>query len=293
MYDDAIINSYSPDDWLLGELARKRPEYFLAEWLLKGGDLDSWREKLTSGLRAALALDSVEPVERDVKLLDRYEDDGITFDRLLITTETGVSVPALMLLPHTWDLPLPGVVVCPDRGESKFATVLPRWTMPGDPDRSLVRRLVDDHNIVLVIDPIGGGERAANELGQAAVGAWMGRPLLGRAVHEAICGIDVLEPMQQVATDRLAVVGFGTGGAAALHALALDKRFRVGAVSGQLGSHADRVRHLIKHRWQGIEDQLLTMCPGVFGLAELSDVASLCAPQPLMMIHAEGDPGCP
>ena len=93
--------------------------------------------------------------------------------------------------------------------------------------------------------------------------------------------------------DRLAVLGTGAGGATALYALALDKRFRVGISAGQLGTHTDKVAHLIKHGWQGLDALAATMCPGVFAQAELSDIASLCAPQPLMMLHAPADRACP
>lgn len=286
------IHSYSPDDWLMLELAGHTPK-----WPLTGrkddADLDEWRDGLTADLRRALGLNSVEPVDRNLRVLDRYEDDGLTFERTLYDAAPGVTVTALLLLPHTRELPVPCVIFCPDRGQSKYATVLPRWTLPGDPERSLVRRLIDDNVAVFVMDPVGAGERSANEQAQAAAGAWLGRPLLGRWVADLLAGIDILLPRQELRSDRLAVAGLGAGGATALHSLALDKRLRVGVVGGQLAGYADRLRHLIATRWEGLDAELPAMCPDALRLGELWDVAGLCAPQPLMMLHSPEDRSCP
>jgi predicted esterase len=289
----AFTHSLSPEDWLLGRFRGLEPKWSL-ECLRADADLDAWRTGLAADLRAALALDGVEPVDPDVKLLDRYEDRGITVERILFDSEPGVTVPGLILLPHTLELPQPAVIVCPDRGRGKASALLqPLWSDPDEPDRSLVRRLLDENLIVATLDPVGSGERSAPELPQIAAGGWLGRPLLGRWVRDVLQLIDFLDDRQEVDSKRFATVGFGSGGAVALHAMALDGRLRVGVVGGMLASNADRLTALAADGWQRLPELMHLMAPGLATLADVPDIASLCAPQPLLMLHAIDDPACP
>ena len=163
----------------------------------------------------------------------------------------------------------------------------------GGPDETMVRRLLDEGLVVLAPDAVGAGERHAEELPQVVAGAWLGRPLLGRWVHDALCAIEVLAERQEVEASRLAVLGVGPGGATALYAMALDERLRVAVVGGQLAGYADRLQALCAQRWEPLVGEMHAMVPGGLRLAELYDVAALCAPQPLLMAHTPGDVVCP
>ncbi len=284
------LPSLSPEEWLLGELDRRAPKWSLARWR---GDLGEWRDGLTAALSEILGLGRAEAGELDVKLLDRYERQGVTIERLLYNSEPGVAAPACLLLPHGVEWPRPAVVLCHDRGPGKMSALIEPRAGKGDPGQTLAHRLLAEGFIVMVPDALGYGERKAEESAQALVGAWLGRPLLGRWVHDVRRAADVLADRQEVVASRLAIAGLGIGGTTALHAMAVDERFRVGVVGGQLGSYADRIRALSAAAWRGLEEELPSLAPGLLAAAELEDVACLCAPRPLMMLHAPTDRWCP
>lgn len=289
----AFTHSLSPEDWLAERFGAERPKWSLAQ-LGRDADPDAWRRGLSSDLRCALGLDRVEPVDPAPKLLDRYEESGVTVERILYSSEPDVSVPALILLPHAPTLPQPAVIVCHDRGPGKSSALLqPSWSDPGEPERSLVRRLLDEQFIVAIPDAVGSGERSGPELPQFGLGGWLGRPLLGRWVHDALSLVSLLDERQEVDSKRLAIVGTGPGGAVALHAMALDRRLRVGVIGGQLASNADRVIALAAEAWRPLPEVLYLMVPGLATLADVPDLACLCAPQPLLMLHTTQDAACP
>jgi len=285
------VHSLSPDDWLLSELDRLTPEWSLAAWPADG-DEQEWRSGLRQALRGALGLDYAQPVEREVKLLDRSACEGVTVERILYNSEPGTTVPALLLIPHVEELPQPAVVLCYGPGAGKSSALGGPSAIEDGPDQPLARRLLGEGLIVIVPDLVCAGERQATQRAQAAVGNWLGRPLLGRWVQDALCAVDVLSERQEIEASRLAVVGLGPGGAAALHAMALDERLRVGVIGGQLARYADRLRLLRGEDWRGLADQLYAMVPGGLRLGELEDTASLCAPRPLLMSHSPDDAGC-
>jgi dienelactone hydrolase len=282
-------HSLSPEDWLLAQLGNAVPKWSLAAWS-DDGRLGDWRAGLIADLRQLLGLDRAQPAELDLRMLDRYEEQGVTVERLLYNSEAGVTVAACLLLPHTLDLPQPAVLLCHDRGPGKASALAAPNASPGDPGRTLARRLLDEKLIVMVPDAVCYGERSADEAPQAIVGAWLGRPLMGRWAGDVLRAVDVIAERQEVTPGRVAVAGLGLGGAIALHAMALDERLRAGIVSGQLCGWADRARALSAAGWRGLEQELPVVTPGLAALAELDDIAALCAPRPLAMVHASDEP---
>ena len=284
--------SLSPEDWLLSRFRKLVPRWSL-EALPGNSDLAAWRGALTADLRAALGLAAEPEGPPEVRLLDRRQERGYTVERLLYEAEPGVTVPALLLLPHTLELPQPAVILCPGAEGKNAALTTPFGSGPDDPDRSLARRLLDEDLIVAVPDALCAGERAAPEWPQIAAGGWLGEPLLGRGVRETLRLVDYLVERQEIDAARLGLAGFGAGGATALHAMALDRRLRVGVVGGMLAGNADRVLALAGESWRGLPECLHLMAPGLAALADVPDIAGLCAPQPLRMLHTLDDPGCP
>jgi fermentation-respiration switch protein FrsA (DUF1100 family) len=112
-------------------------------------------------------------------------------------------------------------------------------------------------------------------------------------VRDVLALLPILCERQEIDATRLAVCGSGAAGAAALHAMALDRRLRAGVIGGQLALNEDRVTALMADEWRSLPEAVHLLAPGLAALADTPEVAALCAPQPLLMLHTPDDANCP
>ena len=95
--------------------------------------------------------------------------------------------------------------------------------------------------------------------------------------------LDYLLTRPEVDPDRVGSMGLSIGGFRSAHLFALDPRVRVGVVAGWMPSYPrqmfDRFRH---HTW-------MVYVPGLLDYMDVPDVASLSAPNPLMVLNCEQD----
>ena len=87
----------------------------------------------------------------------------------------------------------------------------------------------------------------------------------------------------EVDLDRLGCVGLSTGGTLALFAVALDERIKVAVVSGYLTSLYEQT--FVRGDTCGSQ-----IVPNLSRWAELSDIACLIAPRPLLIESGTEDP---
>ncbi|HKI21166.1 MAG TPA: dienelactone hydrolase family protein, partial [Isosphaeraceae bacterium] len=106
----------------------------------------------------------------------------------------------------------------------------------------------------------------------------LGRHIIGYEVQKVLALVDLLSRQQSAGTRRkIAIFGYGEGGAIALYAAALDPRIDAVCVSGYFGDRNDI--------WRQPADR------NVFGLLEQfgdAEVASLVAPRTLIVEAAKG-----
>jgi dienelactone hydrolase len=108
---------------------------------------------------------------------------------------------------------------------------------------------------------------------------FLGRPLLGMRVADALEVSAYLRSRPDVDTRRIAVVGRGWAGVVALFAAALDPGIQAAAVEGIPASYGEIARSEI------YQQPVSLMLPGVLRDFDLPDVAGAVAPRALLVLN--------
>jgi dienelactone hydrolase len=208
--------------------------------------------------------------------------------RLVFDTESTMSVPAYLLVPHArHGAPAgPAVLAIHGHGPGKSLVCGIDDGGPGDDYAHVLATL---GYVVLAPDLRGFGERAEwmpddhYHCDWDLVCATMaGVVPLERNLWDLARALDVLCAHPAVDPERVGVAGLSYGGTCALFLAALDTRVRAVVVSGYLSSWA--AAHRVP--WNMCGSQVL---PGQLGALEHVDVAALLAPRPLLVESGTGD----
>jgi cephalosporin-C deacetylase-like acetyl esterase len=189
-------------------------------------------------------------------------------ETLLIETESGIRIPARLLLPS---------------GSGKHAATIYVNSGGKDADPNAIESLRQKGQVVLAIDPRGWGESAPAkgsggysgmyQLAQRAM--LIGRPLAGMQVYDVLRAFDYLVSRQEVDPSKVSVKGVGNGGVIALYAGALEPAIAAVDSEGAVSSYMAIAR---ARTHSGVIDLVV---PGVLKDFDLPDVAGLIAPRPL------------
>jgi dienelactone hydrolase len=104
----------------------------------------------------------------------------------------------------------------------------------------------------------------------------IGRTWLGMTIEDGLRALDYLQSLPDVDGSRLGVAGYGLGGGLALFSAALDERLRAAVVQNYLGGDIDPV---------ALHGHGCDFVPELRRYAELSDVARLIAPRPVLYAY--------
>jgi cephalosporin-C deacetylase-like acetyl esterase len=199
-------------------------------------------------------------------------------EKLVIESEPGIVVPALLFLPEGTGK-RPGLVYVHGRGKSAAV--------------SEIESLVNSGSAVLAIDVRGLGEtrgisdsngsdwpRYFGDFESAMTTLLTGGTLVGMRARDIVRAVDVLAGRDEVDRERIYGVGVEGGGISLLHAAAMDARIRKVALERTLLSYQSIIDHKI-HR-NVFED----VVPGVLKVYDLPDLARLIAPRELRIVDA-------
>jgi cephalosporin-C deacetylase-like acetyl esterase len=223
----------------------------------------------------------VETIRRILGLPERLDRDattrrcgsvtrsGCTIEKLVIERPGQVPLPALLCLPEgQQDTERPAVLYADGRGKAADLA-------PGGP----IEKLVAAGRVVLSVDLRGYGESADlatggkfhnDEFRTAMVAMHIGRPLLGQRVEDLLAALDVLAALGVVDGEAIQLVGVDRAGPVALHAAALESRFRSLTLRSSIRSWTDDVvaRPLVP--------QLIGhVVPGALAHYDLPDLAAI------------------
>jgi dienelactone hydrolase len=256
-----------------------------ADALAKGRirrSLDELRAEVRK--RLALPPSFVAPFARSVAPVQR---EGYAIERLAIHTEPEIAIPVLLVRSEGAARRKPVVVyVGADR----------RLAAPGGPIEKRVRA----GEIVALVEPRGTGETAPDvarpgrfgvDEKEAFLSLLLGRPLIGRRVHDllqVLKYLDLLAGLRPVdGGEGFHVIATGNAGPIALHAAVLDDRIREVEIERSIVSWTAVVRSPLAR------DQLSGAVPGVLEAYDLPDLAAALAPRPLTIRDAVDPEGKP
>jgi cephalosporin-C deacetylase-like acetyl esterase len=198
------------------------------------------------------------------------DSDGTKVTKLIIQTETGIRVPALMWTPA---------------GTGKHPAIIYVNSAGKSADTEAIRKLTEAGNVVLALDPRGWGESAPQQKSGGYTPDWqlaqramlIGKPLVGMQTFDVLRTFDYVATLPDVDASRISVSGVGDGAAVALYAGALEPRIAsVTAING-LASYMTAVRADTHKGLIGV------VVPGVLREFDLPDVAAGIAPRPLRL----------
>jgi len=110
----------------------------------------------------------------------------------------------------------------------------------------------------------------------------LGKTVIGLRVLDVMRTIDYIAQRPEPVVPGLGCLGLSGGGTTALFASALDSRITVAVVSGYLNTFRDSI--------MAIQHCECNYIPGILKVAEMSDVAGLIAPRPLLVESGTQDP---
>ncbi len=197
---------------------------------------------------------------------------NLRYRKYIFETEAGIQVPALHFLSKKGKLP---ILVLHLHGSGKAMD-----TEPNGP----IEKQIDAGNEVLAIDVRGMGETSPAPLPvkpgyfgvdfrESYLALHLNRPLLGQRVYDVLAVMEYLQGEQTTFAKTVYVWGIAGAGPVALHAGAIDSRFRGVVTNRSVVSWAEVVRSPINY------NQLTNVVPGALKVYDLPDLAGLIAPR--------------
>ena len=103
----------------------------------------------------------------------------------------------------------------------------------------------------------------------------LGGSVAGLRVWDGVRAVDYLASMKNADVSRLGVMGISGGGMHAFFSACLDTRIKAAVISGYFCDWRDSIL--------AINHCICNFVPGILKLGELSDLAGLIAPRPLLV----------
>ncbi|MCW5942764.1 MAG: acetylxylan esterase [Fimbriimonadaceae bacterium] len=224
--------------------------------------------------------------------LDGYRRDALVYESL-----PGLDAFAFLLVPDGLKSPAPGVLCLPGHGRGVDPVVgiaADGSQRPiGQPDEyasDFALQCVANGYVALAVEHLSFGRRSSPVAApmdysctmDAMALLMLGETMIGRRVHDARRGLDILASIPEVDSARLATMGISGGGTVSLFTGCLDERVSACAVSGYFCTFLDSIL--------AMEHCVDNFAPGLGALVEMPDLAALVAPRRLFVESGTRDP---
>lgn len=252
-------------------------------------DFDDWHAAFKKRFIGCLG-----PFPKAVPLTHSVEwevrEEGLIKQRVVLQTALHTAVPAIVLRPDD-DKPVPGILAIHGHGDfGKDWVVGAKYheadKLPEPYRRDFGIKLARQGFAVIAPDlrPFGERSDAANFDGTIgdrdpcnvhAIKGWLlGFNLLTYNLWDLMKSIDYLVAQKNIVPDKVGVIGFSGGGAAAMHLAAYDSRVAATSIVCALNSYRD---------WAiGIDNFCGTQfLPGMFKYGDHAEICGLIAPRAL------------
>lgn len=262
----------------------------------KSLSLSAWQKKLRGRLLELLAIEAKPLPVPPVRFVQQEQMDGYQRLRGYMTAQDGLDVPFYLLQPQGVEGKLGLCIAAHGHGPGK---TLPVGIASNDKERELLEggqrdyavQAVRQGYLTIAPDFRGFGELMlreelggnwTNSCSQLASRAMqLGRPLLGQRVSDVMQLIDWALARPDVDPARVTMTGNSGGGTMTLFSAAIDARITACAPSCYFSTFAGSILAM-RHCPCNYVPQLST-------LAEMSDLAGLVCPRPMLIIAGTKD----
>jgi len=249
-------------------------------------------------LLGALGIAGWERTPLLVKIEKVEQLDGYTRETLVFESRPGLEVFAFFLIPDGCEPHSPAVLAFAGhgRGVDVIVGIRPDGSQRkvGEPEEyaeDYALQCVAAGYPTLAIEQFSFGRRCTKERhgewdcschedSMAAIA--LGESMMGWRVWDAMRALDYMANRPEVNPDRIALIGISGGGMATLWTAAMDERVYAAVSSGYYNTFRDSIL--------GVHHCACNYVPGIKGLAEMSDLASLIAPRPFFVENGTRDP---
>ncbi len=260
-----------------------------------GGEVKTWQRRLRRQLRTLLGRMPAERVPLRPKTLWQREVPLGTIEKIVFTSEPGADVVGYVCLPRGVRPPYTFMICLQGHSTGMHNSIAverdddtqPR-VVEGDRDFGLgcLRRGL----AALCLEQRSFGER--RELKQEKVAPrgchdatmhalMLGRTMIGERVFDVDRGIDYLAARGDAEMNRIGVMGNSGGGTISIFSAALCPRIAVAMPSSCFCTFRDSIL--------AIPHCECNYVPGLINYAEMSDIAGLIAPRPVVMVNGRDD----
>jgi hypothetical protein len=277
------------------EYFKARAEHFEPRLRFNGAtpaDFSAWKSALLGEIKGLLG-PLPKPVALNAEIVWEIEEDGLLKRRVLLDTETEMSVAALVYIPlSAKHKPCPAILC--NHGHGKFA----KDSVMGIRSKYNVERgaeiegfnydyglqMAQRGYVTMAIDYRGFGERSdggdpypgRDKCNVHFIrGSLMGINLLALNIWDAQRALDYLCSLQCVNAERIGTMGLSFGGTMTTWISLMDERIKA----------ADIICYSARFRNFAIADSNVCgsqFVPGIFSICDVPDLHGLIAPRPLL-----------
>ena len=256
-----------------------------------GGDVDDWQQKLRRKLRTMLGTFPVQRTPLNIRSLWKRDHELGTIEKIVLTTEPGADAPGYVCIPKNVEPPYQWMICVQGHSTGMHNSIAVEFEdetkpMTVEPDRDFAIGCLRRGIAALCIEQRSLGERSPNPPApDCTIGATrsllLGRTLIGERVLDVDRAIDYLETRGDVDMGSLGVMGNSGGGTTSMFAAATLPRIRFAMPSCYFCTFEDSIL--------SVYHCVCNYVPGLYGVAEMSDIMGLFAPRPLVIVAGETD----
>jgi len=226
-------------------------------------------------------------------VLRREEQDDRIVEWVTYESEPGDVVPAIVLIPKRCTPPLPAVL-CHHQHAGQYElgkSEVVGWA--GNPQQAYAAELCARGYVTLAPDTIGFEERSHPRLGGQEYERFLAHELLlkgltlqGKMIWDVMRAVDYLHSREEVDSNRIGMVGHSLGGMETWFSMSVEPRIAVGAASCGTTTYAAVLAAEWYHNYG-------FYVPGVLKWGDITEIVSMIAPRPLVILAGEQDRGFP
>lgn len=267
------------------------------ELRFRGGDVRAWQAALRERLWERLGPLPQARTPLNPRTLWKRDHPLGSIEKIVFTSEPGVDVPAFVCLPRGARPPYRYFICLQGHSTGMHLSIGMDFKTNQTPmevkgDRDFALGCMRQGIAALCIEQRAFGERAEqaqpgrhedrcyDAMMQALL---LGRTLMGERIYDVMRGVDYLAERGDADMQNIGLMGNSTGGMVTIYAAALlPDKIRYAMPSSCFCTFQDSL--LATHHCGCV------YVPGLYPVADLSDIAGLIAPRPLVLVAGLGDP---